>query len=119
MHSIARKGLFARVNERILPYLLVGPTFLFILIWLVAPLGYALYSSFWRCDYLQYTKPVGLENYITVLSSPSTLWTIGRTLYISVVSLFFALLLGVLLALWINASKGMMAYSIQITALIP
>lgn len=108
-----------KIGENRLAYLLVAPTFFFILIWLVFPLGYALYCSFWRCDYLMFTKPVGFGNYVAIIKDPSIWQTILRTTYISSVSLAIALLGGTLIALWIHASKGMIAYVTQIIALIP
>lgn len=111
----ARRG----ISDRALPYVLVAPTFLFIVMWLILPLGYALYCSFWRCDYLQFTKTVGLENYISMLGSKAIQQDIGRTFYISGLSLAIALVLGTVLALWINSERGMLAYLIQLMGLIP
>lgn len=108
-----------KIRENRLAYLLVAPTFLFILIWLIFPLGYALYCSFWRCDYLMFTKTVGLENYRAIIRDPAIWQTILRTIYISGVSLAIALLGGTLIALWIHTSKVIMAYVTQIMALIP
>lgn len=108
-----------RPGGAILPYALVAPTFVVIVLWLIMPLGYALYCSFWRCDYLQFTKTVGLDNYTAMLSSPDIQQAIMRTFFISGVSLAVALVAGTLAALWIHSEKGLLAYSIQIVSLIP
>jgi ABC-type sugar transport system permease subunit len=68
---------------------------------------------------MNFTKFLGFKNYFDVLSNKEIVKTMYLTFFVSFVSLFFALLLGTLLALWINISKGIFAYSLQILSLIP
>ena len=105
--------------EKILPYLLSAPAMIFIVVFLLMPLIYCLYCSFWRCDYMNFTKYVGLQNYADVLGNSQTLESIGLSFFISLISLVLALVSGVLLALWINTAEGRSAYILEIMILIP
>lgn len=105
--------------EKILPYLLSAPAMIFIVVFLLMPLIYCLYCSFWRCDYMNFTKYVGLQNYADVLGNSQTLESIGLSFFISLISLVLALVSGVLLALWINTAEGRAAYILEIMILIP
>ena len=95
------------------------PAMFFIIFFLLVPLAYCLYCSLWRCDYMNFTKYVGLQNYIDVLTDPDTIKSIGLSFYISFVSLAIALVSGTLLALWINASTGRFAYILELIILVP
>ena len=68
---------------------------------------------------MNFTKYVGLQNYIDVLTDPDTIKSIGLSFYISFVSLAIALVSGTLLALWINASTGRFAYILELIILVP
>ena len=114
---LGRYGM--RPGDRILPYALVFPVFLFIVMWLLLPLCYALYCSFWRCDYMQFTKTVGLENFTAMLFDKGIQSSFLRTFAISSISLGIALVFGTVFALWIHAEKGTLAYLIQLMGLIP
>lgn len=105
--------------DKILPYALSTPAMFFIIFFLLVPLAYCLYCSLWRCDYMNFTKYVGLQNYIDVLTDPDTIKSIGLSFYISFVSLAIALVSGTLLALWINASSGRFAYILELIILVP
>lgn len=102
-----------------LPYALSAPAMLLVVLFLLIPLGYCFYCSLWRCDYMHFSKFVGFQNYLNTLTDPSTLKSIGLSFYVSLVSLLIALVAGVLLALWINASGGRFAYVLEIIILIP
>ncbi len=105
--------------ESFLPYLLSLPSMVIIILFLMIPLVYCLHCSFWRCDYMNFTKFVGLENYISVFSKSTTISSLIVSFEISLVSLVIALVIGTLLSLWINAAKGSFAYILEIMILIP
>lgn len=109
----------ARRLDKVLPYALSTPAMFFIVFFLLVPLGYCLYCSLWRCDYMHFTKFVGLDNYIDVLTDSDTIKSIGLSFYVSFFSLAIALVAGTLLALWINASKGKFAYTLELIVLVP
>lgn len=119
MELTARQDIKRRDMQKYLPYVLLSPSLLLILVFLLIPLGFAVYCSLFRCDYMQFTRFMGLGNYIDVLTDKQILASIGRTFYISGISLVFALVLGMLLALWIHSANSKFAYALQITVLIP
>lgn len=112
--SGGRRGI-----NRYIPYLLLSPTLILILIFLLIPLGFAVFCSLYRCDYMQFTRFMGLGNYLDVLTNKQIIASIGRSFFISSISLVLAVILGMLLALWINAASGKLAYTLQIATLIP
>ena len=61
----------------------------------------------------------GLQNYADVLMDPDILASIGRSFFVSMLSLVLALVLGVLLALWIHMLTKGAAYILQLLVLIP
>ncbi|MEA2652145.1 MAG: trehalose/maltose transport system permease protein [Chloroflexota bacterium] len=87
--------------ERRLGLMLVAPAALVMIAVTGYPIIYAVWLSLQRSDlrFPEETEFVGLGNYITVLSS--SLWwaDLGRTLFITVVSVAIELVLGMLLAL--------------------
>jgi len=66
--------------EKILPYLLVAPSIIIIIVFLVYPFIEAIWGSLirggaWGVN----TRFVGLTNYVELFTSPDYLWTLGRT----------------------------------------
>jgi len=66
--------------EKVLPYLLVAPSIIIIIVFLVYPFAQAIWGSLirggaWGVN----TRFVGLQNYIELFTSPDYLWTLGRT----------------------------------------
>ena len=105
--------------DRALPYALSAPSMILIVLFLLIPLGYCLYCSLWRCDYMDFTRYVGFDNYLDVLHDKNVIRSLGLSFVISFSSLAIALVLGVLLALWINSAKSGFAYALEIMILVP
>ena len=99
--------------------LLAAPGLLLMVGVLIIPIGFSIYCSVYKCDYLQFTEMVGLGNYIRALSDPSIRADFGRTFYISFVSLAISMGLGLALALWIHSTKNFLSYILQMIGLIP
>lgn len=99
--------------------LLAAPGMLLMFIILIAPLGFSIYCSVYKCDYLQFKEMVGIENYFSVMQNKEFMQAFVRTFYISFLALVIAMVPGILLALWINRSRGMFAYALQIIGLVP
>lgn len=123
-HSISSRLIRCRFADRsfgrkVLPYVLLSPTLVFIVLFLVVPLGFAFYCSLYRADYMQFTRFLGFDNYVTILKDPAILKSIGRSLYISIISLGIALVTGIALAQWIHAASKGFAYFVQLMVLIP
>lgn len=106
-------------RDKIFPYLLLAPSILVILFVLIIPLGYSVYCSLYKCNYMNFTDFVGLENFAKVLSNTTYLQAFGRTFLFSAVSLVISLTLGIVFALWIHKYKGVTAYVIELLVLIP
>lgn len=101
------------------PYMLIFPGMLIILMILILPLGFSFFCSLFKCDYMNFSKFVGLKNFARVLGNGEYMASLGRTLLISLLCLGISLSLGTAFALWIHKSRGLFAYSIQIAVLIP
>lgn len=106
-------------KDRLFPYFLLAPSMAIILFVLIIPLGYSVYCSLYKCDYMKFTDFVGLENYIKVFTSPSYLQSLGKTFLFSFTSLAISLFFGLVFALWIHKYKGVYAYAIELLVLIP
>jgi multiple sugar transport system permease protein len=95
-----------KAKMRLLPYFYVAPaTALFCLLMLfpmIAVLRYSLLSG-------AITKPnaafVGLENYQTISSDPVFWQAVGQTLYFTIMSVVFHLLIGLAFALMLNSDR--------------
>jgi len=106
-------------NKQLVGNLLSLPAFILIFVVLILPFGYALYYSLLDCNFMQITGFVGLKNYIDFFSSDAMMKDLGRTFILTFSSLAISLVIGLLLALWIHASKSFFAYTLQIIGLIP
>lgn len=92
-----------------LGYLFIGPAFLHLFLFALAPILYALYLSFFKWDILKGTKPfVGLGNYATAASDMSfwnAMWNSARY---SLVSVPLGMAVALAIALLVNQKlKGM------------
>jgi ABC-type sugar transport system permease subunit len=99
--------------------LLALPGFILMMAVLVIPVGFSLYVSLYECTYLQFTKFLGLGNYIAVLTDPSMLMDFARTFYVTFVSMALSMVIGALLALRIHRSGIVVATTLQMIGLIP
>jgi multiple sugar transport system permease protein len=97
-----RKKITDRARaERKLGWMLCAPAAFVMLAVTAYPIGYAIYLSLLRADlrFPDDNQWVGLENYVTVITS-GLWWTdFGHTMLITVVSVAIELVLGMLLAL--------------------
>ncbi len=100
------------------PLLVTPATFLIVMI-MVVPLFYTIFCSLSKMDYMQYGGFIGLKNYIQVLTSASTWQSLLTTLVITFAGVVISLVLGSLLAIWVDKKRGMFAYLIELIGLIP
>jgi ABC-type sugar transport system permease subunit len=99
--------------------LLALPGFALMMSILVIPVGFSIYVSLYRADYLQFTRFLGLGNYLRVLTDSGVQMDFARTFYVTFVSMAVSMIVGGLLALWIHSSKEVVAYFLQMIGLIP
>jgi multiple sugar transport system permease protein len=100
--AAGRKPVSGRARaERRLGLLLVAPAAIIMLAVTAYPILYAIWLSLQRSDlrFPDEREFVGLGNYVTVLSSDLWWSDLGRTVFITVVSVAIELVLGMLLAL--------------------
>ena len=117
--EIARKRFNeAKRAERNLGWTLVAPAVVIMLAVTAYPVLYSIWLSLNRADLRKpnANKFIWFDNYITVLSSPIWWTAFGVTMLITVVSAFFELVLGMLLAIVMHRTlvgRGLVRTSIQ------
>lgn len=102
-----RRGHARRVGRSRLglPFLLTLPTLIVVFLVIGVPLVYSLVLSLYRINML--TKRwifVGLRNYLDVLPHPDFIAAMGRTVYFAAITVSGGLVLGIVMALVLNAS---------------
>jgi multiple sugar transport system permease protein len=107
-------------DERRLAWMLCAPAVIVMLAVTAYPIGYAIYLSLLRADlrFPQNNTWVGLDNYITVLTSGTWWRDVGHTVIITGVSVSLELVLGMLLALVMHRTifgRGL----VRTSALVP
>ena len=110
----------AKKAERRLGLMLVAPAVVLMLAVTAYPILYAIWLSLNRADLRRPNdnKFIWFDNYITVLSSPIWWTAFGVTLFITVISAFFELVFGMLLAVVMHRTivgRGL----VRTSALIP
>src|SRR5918993_5487169 len=86
-------------------FLLTLPTLLVVFVVFGIPLAYSLNLSLHRINMLTRKEVwVGLQNYAEVLPHPDFLWALARTGYFAVVTVLGGLVLGMAMALVLNAA---------------
>lgn len=100
--SVARRAGRSRLS---LPFLLTLPTLIVVFLVIGVPLIYSLVLSLFRINML--TKRwvfVGLRNYLDVLPHPDFIAAMGRTAYFTGITVSAGLVLGIVMALVLNAA---------------
>ncbi|MEM7024946.1 MAG: ABC transporter permease subunit, partial [Pseudomonadota bacterium] len=87
-----------------LPFLLTLPTLIVVFLVIGIPLIYSLALSLHRINMLtQQWMFVGLQNYTDILPDPEFIAALGRTVYFAIVTVLGGLVLGMAMALVLNA----------------
>lgn len=115
----SRDNKILRIEDKSLPYLLVLPSALFVFLFLIIPIAYAGWCSLWRCDYLQFTRYLGLGNYTSVLTNKSFIHSFWLTMGVSTISYAISLVLGCLCAVWLDKYSKKFAQVLELILLIP
>jgi len=115
-----RRANDAQRAERKLGLLLVAPAVTIMLAVAAYPIIYAFWLSLNKADLRRpnANEFIGFDNYVTVLSSPIWWRAFGVTLFITVVSAFFELVFGMLLAIIMHRTivgRGL----VRTSALVP
>jgi ABC-type sugar transport system permease subunit len=99
--------------------LLVLPAMALIFVIMIFPLFYTVYCSLQSLDYMQFGGYIGLSNYTKIFNDPKFWPSIRVTLVISLSAVAVSLVLGTLLAIWVDSEYCRFAYGVQLTGLIP
>lgn len=95
-------------HGRLIPYLLVGPAMVVLLIFVFYPLVNLVYLSFFDYNLISEKSFVGLRNYeVLFFVKTDFLQALRNTAVYTLVVLFFSLLLAVLFALWLEPESRM------------
>lgn len=97
----------------------IVPAMSILLLFLVIPLIYTLYCSLFNLDYLVKGEFWGLGNYVSLLKNSRVIKSFNFTFMITIVSTALSVIIGLVLALWIDRKEGLFAYLIEMFGLIP
>lgn len=95
------------------------PAMILLFIFLIVPLGYTVYCGMYQYKYMVKGKFMGLENFIYCLTDATIRDSFLTTLLITFVATAISIVLGLLLALWIDSRTGWFSYLIEMIGLIP
>jgi multiple sugar transport system permease protein/sn-glycerol 3-phosphate transport system permease protein len=111
-----RVGYF--ISEGMMPYLLVAPLIILMVIFIYWPLVYSVYLSFFDWNFVRPVKDyVGFENYTRLLDTPSFITSLRGTWFymVTLIPLQVFLPLGLALMLWpIRKSRLQSSYRVMI-----
>jgi multiple sugar transport system permease protein len=102
--NTTRKGVSEKTRRTTAFYLMISPWFIVFLIFGLYPLLYGLYLSF--TNFVGFNinnlRIVGLKNYINVFKDSDAMYSLWRTLYVSIIYVPISTAIGLLLALLLN-----------------
>lgn len=107
------------MKKRIEPYILLLPTILLFVFVIVMPLMLNVYYSFCDMDNMKFDGYVGFKYYLKFLNDKKFYQSLGTTLFISLTAVTISMVLGTLMALWIDKKDGTLSYLIKMVGLIP
>ncbi|MDO5041097.1 MAG: sugar ABC transporter permease [Peptoniphilus sp.] len=94
------------MRKRLFPYLMILPSMLIFAVFYMASIGYMIYLSFTDWNFISAEKKfVGLDNFKLLLQDQRFLQTLSNTTIYTVCTVFFTIVIALLLAIWIN-KKG-------------
>lgn len=99
--------------------ILIAPGFIFIFMFLIFPIFFALGLSLFKTNYLQIQGFAGFENFFKVLNREVTVNSIWLGLFMSLVSAGLTMFIGFWLAYWVDSRSGIYALALQLIGLIP
>lgn len=95
-------------NEKYFKWVLLTPLLIVLLVFMLYPLIYCIYNSLFECGISGDKIFVAFENYKYMLRDKSFWIPLGRTAQVTIICIFFELLIGLGLALlWNRTFKGM------------
>lgn len=97
---------FHRLDEVRFGFLLLSPTLVILLIFLVIPIGYAVTMSFQQIELTISPERswTGVDNYLDVVTERAVRESVGRTMFFAALTIVMSVLLALALALLLNES---------------
>ena len=86
-------------QERLRPWLWIGPVFLFLILYLIYPTINTIYLSFYNADSSKY---VGLSNFIAIFTTPDLLLVLRNNAYWLVLLTLLTVTIGLLMAVFLD-----------------
>jgi multiple sugar transport system permease protein len=110
MDKVKDKSAYDRITRqriffnRLFPYILIAPVVIYVAVFLLVPFLYGVGISFTDKKIGSAANFAGFQNYIDLLNDPIFVKSISNTLVYTFISVFFKVVLGVLMALVLNAN---------------
>ena len=110
-----------RLSEKIMPYLLVAPAIIGILVFTVYPMIRVVYLSFFKTNLIhpEKTKFVGLANYTKMFASKAFKMSMTNTAVYSLVMILAVLFFALLLAVWLGSKNSPLDRFAQASVFLP
>lgn len=109
---------FSSLPHILLPYLLVAPAMVVLFVFLLYPIGYMVYLSFFNWNMIRPMEFVGLQNFTNMFQNPEFIQTLLNTLQYTVFTLLFGMGLAILAALFLKENTRLNHF-LQATIFLP
>lgn len=113
----ARTGVNARSTK--MAYLMLAPIVILLTIFVVWPVIYAVYLSFYNWSFYTDPIPVGWRNYVNVLGDDTFIESVGRGLLFAIMVVPAQLVIGFLFASLVKSVSGKIATVLKVSIYIP
>ena len=87
----ARTAVRRRRGAALLPYLLIAPALALLFVFVLYPIGYMVYLSFFDWNMIKPKEFVGLQNFVTMFHDPEFFQVLGNTFQYTVWTLVFGM----------------------------
>lgn len=100
--QLQKKSLFSKILTAMRPYLMVAPAMAVFGVFILYPIFYMIYLSFFDWNLIGEMKYIGMENYTDMLSDKDFWQVLGNSVYYMVMVVIFQMILSLLLAAYLN-----------------
>lgn len=95
-----------KITKAFAPYAMIAPAMIISIIFMVYPIIYMVYLSFFKWNMIGEMKYIGLENYISMFQDKSFIGILGNTLQFTVLTVCGFLFFGILFALYLQKNSA-------------
>ena len=90
------------IGNKTLPYLMITPAMIICMVFMVYPIAYMVYLSFFKWNMIGDMKFIGLENYISLFTDSEFIQVLWNTCQFTLWTVVGFIFLGLMLALYLN-----------------